>query len=249
MSTSWARIVDQVAPTTRVCAYDRAGQGWSEDTRNPQDGIAAASDLHALLAAAGEHGPFLLAGHSIGGTYAMTYAERYPAQVAGMVLLDSSSPRQLEVIPSYPAQYAMMLRGLAVGPTLTRLGLGPLFGSGSQLPGQAGAQTQAATSSPRGARNSRDELTMIPKTFHEAQALTTLDDKPLGVLIASESLSTGGWAAAQDALARLSSNSVHRNVTSSHAGLLEDAPGAAASTRMILQITAQVREAAAQTVR
>ena len=52
-SASWARIHDGVAPTTRVCAYDRAGQGWSDDVAHPQDGIAAADDLHALLAAAG----------------------------------------------------------------------------------------------------------------------------------------------------------------------------------------------------
>jgi pimeloyl-ACP methyl ester carboxylesterase len=249
VSTSWARIVNHVAPTTRVCAYDRAGQGWSQDTKLPQDGITAAADLHALLAAAGEHGPFVLVGHSIGGTYAMSYAKHYPAQVAGMVLLDSSSPRQFEVIPSYPAQYAVMLRALAVGPTLTRLGLGPLFGSGSHLPGDAANQTPTLTSSSHGARNTRDELSILPTTFREAQALTTLQSKPLGVLTASESLQTGGWSAAQNTLVRLSSNSAHRNVISSHAGLLEDAPGAAASTRMILQVTAQVREAAAQTAR
>ena len=91
-SASWARIVDGVAPTTRVCAYDRAGQGWSDDVDHPQDGMAAAEDLHALLAAAGETGPFVLVGHSIGGPYAMTYADQYADEVAGMVLLDSTSP-------------------------------------------------------------------------------------------------------------------------------------------------------------
>ena len=54
----------------------------------------------------------------------MTYAAQYPDQVAGMVLLDSSSPRQLTDIPSYPAQYAVMRRGYAVLPVLARLGAG-----------------------------------------------------------------------------------------------------------------------------
>ena len=60
--------------------------------------MTAAADLHPLLAAAGEDGPYVLVGHSTGGTYAMTYAARYPEQVAGMVLLDSSSPEQLTTI-------------------------------------------------------------------------------------------------------------------------------------------------------
>jgi len=101
-SGSWTRILDGVAPTTCICAYDRAGQGWSDDLAHPQDGIAAAADLHALLAAAGETGPFVLAGHSIGGPYAMTYAAQYPDEVAGMVLLDSTSPHQFDAIPAYP---------------------------------------------------------------------------------------------------------------------------------------------------
>ena len=57
ISASWARITDEVGVTTRVCAYDRAGQGWSEDAASPQDGVTAARDLHLLLAEAGEAGP------------------------------------------------------------------------------------------------------------------------------------------------------------------------------------------------
>src|SRR3954451_21163515 len=58
-SAGWARIAPTVAATTRVCAYDRAGQGWSEDASEPQDGVAAADDLHALLSRAGEDGPYV----------------------------------------------------------------------------------------------------------------------------------------------------------------------------------------------
>jgi pimeloyl-ACP methyl ester carboxylesterase len=57
MSSSWARIAPAVAPYTRVCAYDRAGQGWSDDAARPQDGLAIARDLHTLLAVAGERAP------------------------------------------------------------------------------------------------------------------------------------------------------------------------------------------------
>ena len=102
-SPLWARITAGVAPTTRVCAYDRAGTGWSDDPPYPQDGAAVVEDLHRLLTVAGETGPYVLAGHSTGGVYALTYAARHPEQVAGLVLLDSVSPRQFTVLPAYAA--------------------------------------------------------------------------------------------------------------------------------------------------
>ena len=200
-----------MAETTRVCAYDRAGQGWSDEADHPQDGIEAAQDLHTLLAAAGETGPYVLAGHSTGGTYALNFAARYPEQVAGMVLLDSSSPEQLTRIPAYAGQYAVMRRGFALLPTLNRLGLGRAFPAPS-LPAPAADQVEALTSTPQAARNGRDEISVVLDVFAQAQALTTLGDRPLAVLTASENLTDPGWADAQDQLAALSTNHVHRTV-------------------------------------
>lgn len=240
-SASWARITHGVAPTTRVCAYDRAGQGWSDDVEHPQDGVAAAADLHALLAAAGERGPFVLVGHSIGGPYAMTYADRYADDVAGMVLLDSTSPRQFTAIPSYPLQYALMRRAYGVLPTLARLGLGTLL-SGSHLPADDAAPVDAMSASPRAARNARDELSTLPVVFEQAQALTTLGDRPLAVLTSAETEDdTDGWAEAQEGLVALSTRTVHRDVAASHAGMVEDPDGAAASVRAIDSVVRAVR--------
>jgi pimeloyl-ACP methyl ester carboxylesterase len=240
ISASWARITGPVSTTSRVCAYDRAGQGWSEDAPRPQDGVEAAEDLHALLAAAGETGPYVLVGHSTGGTYAMTYAARYDEQVAGLVLLDSSSPEQLEKIAAYAGQYAVMRRGLALFPTLSRLGVRrPL--AASHLPAPAADQVKALGSTARAARNGRDELSVVLEVFTQAQSLTTLGDRPLAVITASENLSDAGWPEAQDDLAALSTNRVHRTVESSHAGLLEDAAPAAASVRAVTEVVASVR--------
>jgi pimeloyl-ACP methyl ester carboxylesterase len=239
-SGSWARISDQIGAGTRVCAYDRAGQGWSDDVDKPQDGVAAAADLHALLAAAGEQGPYVLVGHSIGGPYALTYAAQYPEDVAGMVLLDSSSPRQFD-LPSYPRQYALMERGLSLMPTLARVGLGPVIGSGSHLPGVDGDLANAMGSTVRAQRNGRDELSMVPTLFEQSQSLTTLGDRPLVVLTASENLDTEGWSAAQDELEALSSDGVRHTIRSSHAGLLEDRHGSDASVLAITAVTEAVR--------
>ena len=153
ISAHWARIAGPVAETTRVCAYDRAGQGWSEDADHPQDGIEAAEDLHTLLTAAGETGPYVLAGHSTGGTYALNYAARYSEQVAGMVLLDSSSPEQLTKIPAYAGQYAVMRRGFALLPTLNRLGLGRAFPAAQ--PARTGSRPGPGTHLDRTSRQER----------------------------------------------------------------------------------------------
>jgi len=239
-SAHWVRITGPVAQTARVCAYDRPGQGWSEETTHPQDGVEAAKDLHALLATAGETGPFVLVGHSTGGTYAMTYAHRYPDQVAGMVLLDSSSPHQLTKVAAYPGQYSVMRRGLALLPTLARLGVARLAPAPS-LPAKAGAQVQALTSSAKSARNGRDEISVAPRVFAQAQALTTLGSRPLAVLTTTESLTGAGWAGAQDQLAGLSTNRIHRTVHSTHAGLVVDETPAVQSVRAVTEVLSAVR--------
>ncbi len=241
ISASWARITEKVADTTRVCAYDRAGEGWSDDVSEPQDGVAAAEDLHALLAAAGEQGPFVLAGHSIGGPYAMSYAELYPDDVAGAVMLDSSSPFQLTAVPSYPMQYALMRRGLALMPTLARIGLGPVISAGSHLPTDQADVVDAMNATPRAMRVARDELSVIPVVFEQAQSLTSLGDRPLVVLTSSEQAGTEGWTPAQDRIAALSTDSQHRVVESTHAGMVDDPHGSAESARAISSVVMAVR--------
>jgi pimeloyl-ACP methyl ester carboxylesterase len=93
-STAWANIQPEVSDTTRVCAYDRAGSGWSEPGPGPGDPQQIAGELHTLLGNAGIEGPYVLVGHSFGGLYVLMYADLYPNEVEGMVLVDSSHPEQ-----------------------------------------------------------------------------------------------------------------------------------------------------------
>jgi precorrin-6x reductase len=99
----------------------------------------------------------------------------------------------------------------------------------------------ALTSTPRAARNARDEVSVIRDVFTQAQTLRTLADRPLAVLTASTSGTIDGWAGAQDDLARLSSNRVHLTVDSTHPGLLEDARPAAESVHAVTAVVTAVR--------
>ena len=157
-----------------------------------------------------------------------------------MVLLDSSSPYQLTKIRAYPGQYAVMRRGLALLPTLTRLAL-TRVAPGSDLPAPAGEQVSALSSTARAARNMRDEVSVAPQVFAQAQALRTLGGRPLAVITASDSLNGAGWDGAQDQLAALSTNRIHLVVHSTHAGLLEAPQPASASVHAITEVVTSVR--------
>ena len=87
-SLDWALVQPAMAKATRVCSYDRAGMGWSEDSPDPHDAEHAVAALHALLANDGVTGPVLLVGHSNGGLRAVLYAATYPGDVAGLILVD-----------------------------------------------------------------------------------------------------------------------------------------------------------------
>jgi pimeloyl-ACP methyl ester carboxylesterase len=242
-SAAWGLVQPAVAGTTRVCAYDRAGQAWSDSAPGPKDGVQVAADLHILLSRAGEPGPYVLAGHSVGGTYAMVYAAEYPDDVAGLVLLDSASPQQFTALPDFPGAYSFMRRATALLPTLERLGAGPLLSSGvpADLPPAARAQMQAFDWSTRQLRGERDEVAAYPAVFEQAQALTGIGSTALVVVTATAGDTQPGWPAAQDALAELSSTSSHRLVPATHTSLLLDASDSAFSVTAIDDVVQAAR--------
>ena len=238
-----AWIAPDVAATTRVCVYDRAGRGWSESAGTPQDGVQVATDLHTLLDRAGEQGPYVLAGHSAGGLYVLNFARLYPDQVAGVALLDSMSPQQYTKIDGWPAFYEMFRRVSAVLPSLSRFGIGHVvYGTAyGDLPAVARDEQRAFWATPRHSRSVRDEFSQIRTTMTEAQALTTLGDRPLVVLTAEKD-AQGGWMAAQDKLAALSTNSVHRILPNAdHAMLTEQQATAAQSSQAIRDVVNAIR--------
>ncbi len=93
-SLSWGAIQREVAGTTRACAYDRAGIGWSDPSPRPRRARVMAEELHRLLENAGVPKPYVLVGASLGGLNSRVYAHLYPEDVSGLVLLDAAHEEQ-----------------------------------------------------------------------------------------------------------------------------------------------------------
>ncbi len=97
--TIWAKVQSELSKVTRVCAYDRAGFGWSESRPGVQDANAIAAQLHQLIAVADVQRPFIFMGHSIAGLHLRSYAVHYPNDLAGLVFVDGATPLQDDRVP------------------------------------------------------------------------------------------------------------------------------------------------------
>ena len=170
-------------------------------------------------------GPYVLAGHSFGGLYTLTFAARYPDEIAGMVLVDSTAPasKPRATPRSDGSSYNLTGRVSALISTSARLGLGRLAGvPASHL------------------RSTIDEYIRANSSSRAAATLVDFADKPLIVLTAGIG-SNAAWMTAQDHLATLSSNNAHRVIEAIHAALIADEQGAAATTQAILDVVSSIR--------
>jgi pimeloyl-ACP methyl ester carboxylesterase len=93
---TWEQVLPEIAQSTKVCTYDRAGIVRSDPAPGPRSAATAVDDLDALLAAADVEGPYVLVGFSYGGIIAQLFAASHPDAVAGMVLVESNHPREAE---------------------------------------------------------------------------------------------------------------------------------------------------------
>jgi pimeloyl-ACP methyl ester carboxylesterase len=120
-SIYWVRIQDDVAEFTRVCSYDRAGYGWSDTVHETMLPQQVAERLHALLEKGGEKPPYLMVGHSFGGIYIRTFTVKYPDEVVGMVLVDSSHENQNQQVPPEIAESPEWIKLQKAGATSLRI--------------------------------------------------------------------------------------------------------------------------------
>src|SRR5215210_6971434 len=243
MSAHWVRVQQQLAKSTRVCAYDRAGMGWSESGPEPRDARQISSELHTLLGGADTEGPYVLVGHSYGGLYAQMYAARYPNQVAGVVLVDSSHPEQFTRSEEGRAMYEQTRRMGAFVPWLTRLGvirLTDFYPAHPDLPAQQRAQIEAFNSSTQQVATTAEEFSATPETNAQVRSAQSLGDKPLAAISAGQQ--SPDWLEMQDELAALSPNSIHRVVDgATHESLLYDKGDSQVTSAAIEQVVKAAR--------
>jgi pimeloyl-ACP methyl ester carboxylesterase len=180
----WQQVQPQVAGSTRVCSYDRAGTGSSAAPPGVRDARDEVADLHALLEREGARPPYVLVGHSYGGVVARVFARLHPSDTAGLVLVDTMGRdgrrRQLAIWPRMQAP--AIRRQLADG----RMG-GVDLGAGEAVAGGLGSLDQTPVAVVTAGRE--DAFPRTPARLHRGLMRV--------------------WTAMQDELAVLSDNHVH----------------------------------------
>jgi pimeloyl-ACP methyl ester carboxylesterase len=240
-STAWSAVQAEVAKTTRVCSYDRAGMGWSEPGPLPRNAAQFAKELKALLHNASVAGPYVLVGHSLGGLPVRVFAHDYPSDVAGVVLIDSMHPGQsTRSAADAKAPATTYEHALPILPALARLGLVRLLARplGLVPPGAPHeAADYALVVRPKLVQAWLDENQQVADSLAQADAVTTFGDLPLIVLTAALDQQKG-WQGWQDELARLSTHSQHLVAEQSDHNIELHQPDAAvaAIVRMVEQL-------------
>ncbi|HWE63302.1 MAG TPA: alpha/beta hydrolase [Chloroflexota bacterium] len=138
-SVDWGLVAPEVAAFTAVCAYDRAGYGWSDAGPRPRTSRQIAWELHSVLHLANIPAPYVLVGHSFGGFNVRVFADAYPDEVAGLVMVDASHEDEEACLPEpLRADYQRMMRIALVvwqlGRVCSALGLIRLAGEHGLLP-------------------------------------------------------------------------------------------------------------------
>ncbi len=219
-SVVWQPIQNEASAFARVCLYDRAGYQWSDPAPGPRSLSDRAADLHRLLQTAGETGPYVLVGHSYGGVLNRVFADAYPKDVAGLVLVDAIEEAAI-FRPSFSDYRRQFLQVVAVGRAAARFGVVRLVMSALSRPeGGMTAEMNGAMigfiSRPSFSDGLKDELESLSRGQAEltpAGRPGALGDRPLVVITHTKpfpgpaALLEPGWGAGQTRLAALSSNS------------------------------------------
>jgi pimeloyl-ACP methyl ester carboxylesterase len=248
-SSVWARVQPEIAKTTRVCAYDRAGLGWSDPSPKKRDAQNIAAELHTLLQNSHTPGPYVLVGWSYGGLYVRAYASQYREEVKGLVLVDSSSPEQCASTPAWQALCASTDRTAATASVLARFGVVRIishFQPASDLPEAQRRAALATFSTTKFWQAQNAELQSADATNTEV-----LDSKPLGAMPLMVLTATNHdaapdleqrWQAFQAGYTTLSTNGAQRVVNgATHDSLVYGPTDSKVTIEAILQVVEAAR--------
>lgn len=140
-SFDWSLVQPEVARFTRVCTYDRGGYAWSDPGPMPRTMQQIVSELHTGLRKAWAKAPYVLVGQSLGGLIVRVYASQYPAEVAGMVLVDSSHEDDQVMLNNKLVPLQELSRGRAIPPVQLKMPAP----AGSKSPGEVRQPSSVAS--------------------------------------------------------------------------------------------------------
>jgi pimeloyl-ACP methyl ester carboxylesterase len=245
----WYRVQGELEKHTRVCAYDRAGQGWSEPATGSRDALTLVTELHSLLGQAGIPAPYVMVGHSFGAILTRIYAQQYPEQISGIVLVDSGLliPKQFATQSDFESWKSSndILQALLWG--MTRFGVirltMPATFQGWGFPADTVGELAALRSSNQVFDSDYAERLPTRWALNEASAPAEhLGNLPMIVLWGTEGLnfSTADLEHLHDLqreIATYSTNSVSRNVEGAdHGTILGKAQYAAQVSDAVLDV-------------
>jgi len=228
-SIAWYKVQPQVAKFIRACSYDRAGLGWSEPSPNPRTSATIVKELHSLLRISNISPPYILVGHSFGGMNVRLYSHSYPTEVAGLILVDSSSPDQFRFLPpAIQAYNASFLRRQGYFQATMLVGWPRISGWCDNWPAEVRDQRRATECRRQPWVTHLAEYESFDESSREVAKASKLGSLPLIVL--SHDTSAPGptataWMTMQKNLAKLSSRGVLEIVPGGTHNLQEDHPG------------------------
>ena len=229
-STSWGSVQQEVAKTTRICTYDRAGLGWSEAGPLPRDAAQFAKELHTLLQNANVAGPYVMVGHSLGGASVRVFVHDYASEVAGVVLIESMNPSQAtQPHTEAQSQSDRQSQPFSFQAALARFGIARLLVKLPVIASSVEAGQEAYYPlfvRPQSLQTSANELGGVPASLAQAAAVKTFGDLPL-IVLTGKLNDRPGWQEWQTELLQLSSNSQQIFAENSGHSVQVDEPKAA----------------------
>jgi pimeloyl-ACP methyl ester carboxylesterase len=187
-SLVWAWVQAEVANTSRVCIYDRAGYGWSEPTAAPMDAENVSRQLYELLKEGNISGPYVLVGHSIGAAYIGMFAMKNPEAAAALILIDPTVPVGLDL--SKLGEQSVLTKALSryfvsVGGARLLLAFG-LFNYWRDLPPEEGAAAKALFSNPMHMEATLKERSSLVASIRQLSTLANFGSVPMTVIYSEQ---------------------------------------------------------------
>lgn len=227
-SLEWLTVQKVLSRHAVVCAYDRAGYGWSDMGPLPRTTARISEELRSLLQAAALAPPYILVGHSFGGYSIQHFARTHGDEVAGLVFVDASHPEQVERLPKAEREHRPSVPGGRSVYIMQQMRVHPNYPEG-----QATLALELSRSW-KSALTMREELMNFSMSARQVRQAGSLPDVPIVVLTrgrrvwphtAHGDALEATWMQLQDELAHLLPGAVHLIAEDAGHSIHMDEPG------------------------